>query len=150
MFDLQKVLSPPRYETGPVYCKRKLSTCNLTFCDGARRKGKCYFWNETGGKRGANDVSSCMQVFVRVEVEERKTTDFRFWAEHCLGHNENKYVFTMCIFLCLLYGVKITGIFRLDTLTVRMDVMLPIIEENYKKQVPIFTSEQYCDIIANS
>ncbi|KAL4710736.1 hypothetical protein ACJJTC_004381 [Scirpophaga incertulas] len=62
-FDLQKVLNTPHGESMLLYYSMKLAVYNLTFYESQTRDGFCYTWNETEGKRGANEIST---IFIQI------------------------------------------------------------------------------------
>ena len=57
-FDLQKILTTPRAEIGPLYYMCKLCIWNFTIYDMAKHEGLCNIWNETVGNRGSNEIAS--------------------------------------------------------------------------------------------
>lgn len=69
-YDLQKVLSTPMSEVSLFYYKRKLSVYNFTIFDVGKKEGFCYVWDETIGKKGANEVSSAVYLFIEMKVKE--------------------------------------------------------------------------------
>ncbi|KAK3914291.1 Otogelin [Frankliniella fusca] len=68
IFDLQKVLSVPKLDTGMVYYKRKLSMYNFTIYNVIEHKGYCYTWNESEAFRGANEIATCVLQFISLMI----------------------------------------------------------------------------------
>lgn len=60
IFDLQAVLQCPRGDVSSFYYHSKLNSFNLTVYDVATKEVDCYVWNETEGKRGADEVCTCI------------------------------------------------------------------------------------------
>jgi len=72
-----------------LYYKRKLATYNLTVFDGVRRKAKCFVWHEGEGKRGTNEVASCIEEFIQEHCNEHPNTkEFVFYSDNCYGPNK--------------------------------------------------------------
>jgi len=63
-FDLQAVLISPRGEGSQVDYKRGLASYNFTVFKNKSKEGICFFWNETIGKRGSNEIGSCLLLFL--------------------------------------------------------------------------------------
>ncbi|XP_045492428.1 uncharacterized protein LOC123691887 isoform X2 [Colias croceus] len=64
-FDLQKVLNTPHGENMMLYYSRKVAVYNLTFYESGTRNGFCYTWSENNGKRGANEISSILEKYIK-------------------------------------------------------------------------------------
>ncbi|XP_053619324.1 uncharacterized protein LOC128680303 [Plodia interpunctella] len=74
-FDFQKVLNAPHGQLSILYYKRKLSVFNFTIFDVGGKEGYCYMWHEGEGKRGANEVSSCLYDFMKKMKEKGVNCD---------------------------------------------------------------------------
>jgi hypothetical protein len=57
-FDLQAVLYTPYAGDSQIFYKRKLSVYNFTIYESDTQDGYCYIWDESEGRRGANEISS--------------------------------------------------------------------------------------------
>ncbi|XP_061721962.1 uncharacterized protein LOC133528554 isoform X1 [Cydia pomonella] len=64
-FDFQKILNAPHGEIGVLYYKRKLSVFNFTVYSLGEKEGTCFMWQESQGRRGANEVASCLLDFIK-------------------------------------------------------------------------------------
>jgi len=95
-FDLQAVLISPRGEVSQFYYKRRLASYNFTVFKNKSKEGICYFWNETIGRRGSNEIGSCLLLFLQNQENENK--DIIFYADNCGGQNKNKYVISMLVY----------------------------------------------------
>lgn len=93
-FDLQQVLITPQSLSSQLYYRRKLSTYNLTVFDLASRDGYCYMWHEGVGKRGANNIASCVWKYMKSK-SDANCQEFHFFTDNCGGQNKNKMMFAM-------------------------------------------------------
>ncbi|KAK3909537.1 hypothetical protein KUF71_019640, partial [Frankliniella fusca] len=107
LMDLQQVISLPKTEAGMVFYKRKLSTYNFTVYDKTFKKGYCYLWDESEAKRGANEIATCVLLFIKKKVSEG-ITDFFIWSDNCGGQNKNKYLFSAYTWAAAQYNITIT------------------------------------------
>ncbi|XP_044760403.1 uncharacterized protein LOC123317857 [Coccinella septempunctata] len=89
-FDLQAVLTTPKGSAGQIFYLRKLAVYNLTVYNLGNQNVKCYLWDETQGKRGANEISSCMNDFVMSHTE---ITHVRMMSDGCGGQQKNSFFF---------------------------------------------------------
>lgn len=106
-FDFQKVLQTPHGEVSIFYYKRKLNTFNFTLFELGNKTATCYMWHECIAKRGANEVSSCLYDFIKVNAE-KGVHEFRFWSDNCAGQNRNRIVFALYLLASKEFGVTIT------------------------------------------
>jgi len=107
-FDMQSVLQLPVSDVGTLYYKRKLVLHNFTVYDNnAPHTGHCYLWTETDGKRGANEIGSCLLRFLQSVNEPVKHVTF--FSDSCSGQNRNQFVCAL-----LLYAVAKLSIDVID------------------------------------
>ncbi|KAK3911669.1 LysM and putative peptidoglycan-binding domain-containing protein 2 [Frankliniella fusca] len=106
LMDLQQVVSLPKTEAGMVFNKRKLSTYNFTVYDRILKNGYCYLWDESEAKRGANEIATCVLLFIKKKVSEG-ITDFFIWSDNCSGQNKNKYLFAAYTWAAAQYNITI-------------------------------------------
>lgn len=93
-FDLEKVLTTPRADVGPMYYLSKLCVWNFTIYELAEHVGHCFVWNETQGSRGSAEISSFLLNFFR-EKSETMVKNFVLYSDSCSGQNKNQNIFTM-------------------------------------------------------
>lgn len=105
--DLQKVLSLPKAEISCLYYKRKVSVYNFTIFNMASHEGFCFVWDEPTGKRGANEIASCIFSFLN-DMSVKGYKKFIFWSDNCGGQNRNQYLFSMYIYAAKLLKIEIT------------------------------------------
>lgn len=106
-FDLQKVLTTPRAEIGPLYYFSKLCVWNFTIFELNSHDGRCMVWNETIGCRGSAEIGSFLYQFFK-EKAQVGVKDFFLYSDSCSGQNKNKYVFTTYLKAAVDMGISIT------------------------------------------
>lgn len=100
-FDFEKTLICPKAKESVFYYRRKLSVSNFTIVRvGKANEERCYVWDETTARKGANEVASCFMHFCDEKIAEG-VTEFRIYCDNCWGQNKNRAV-TSC--LALLVG----------------------------------------------
>ncbi|XP_047041312.1 uncharacterized protein LOC124645543 [Helicoverpa zea] len=99
-FDLQKVLNTPYGQSMLLYYSRKLAVYNLTFYESRTREGYCYSWTETEGKRGANEVCTILEKYIKMVDDRGSVRHLLLYSDACPGQNKNKIVLA-CIHICL-------------------------------------------------
>lgn len=75
-FDLQKVILIPYSEVSVFYYKSKLSVFNFTVFDLISKQGYSFIWHEQIAKRGANEVASCLYIFLKKMAAQGKKTKY--------------------------------------------------------------------------
>lgn len=107
-FDMQSILQLPTSGEGPLYYKRKLILHNFTIYDSSEsNRGFCYLWPETAGKRGANEIGSCLLDYLKsLDPTVKRVT---FFSDSCSGQNRNQYVCAL-----LMYAVRTLPIDIID------------------------------------
>ena len=98
-FDLEKVFLCSHGECDLFYYKQRLKPIKLTVADLVLKDVFCYFWSEDQGKKGPNEVSTCIQMFLQFQAGNGKTNIHRF--SDCPGQQGNRFYF-----LSLLYAVR--------------------------------------------
>lgn len=108
-FDMQKILTTPRADIGPLYYMSKLNVWNFSFFDLENHEGACYLWDETIGKRGSNEIASFLMIYLTTKITALPDIRyFQMYSDNCSGQNKNKNVFSMLIKIALKYNVKIS------------------------------------------
>ena len=97
-FDLQSVLQVPATDVSPLYYSRKLCMFNLTIYDmKPPNNGYCYCWMETDGKRGSNEVGTCLYRWLSslpTTVEEAV-----LYSDTCGGQNRNQFTAALLLYV---------------------------------------------------
>lgn len=81
-FDLEKVLSLPQSEVGVFYYKRKYPVYNFTVYNILRKSGYCFLWHAQIARRGANEIVSCLWLFLKSE-SDRGIAEISFYSDNC-------------------------------------------------------------------
>ena len=88
-FDLQQVLDCPFTNVGDAFYKRCLSCYNFVVHEKDHGQAHCFFWSQLDGKRGANEMSSCLFMFLREKSELGIKRCF-FTCDSCPGQTRNR------------------------------------------------------------
>lgn len=182
VYDLEAVLQVPRGDVSVFYYKSKLNNMNFTVSklkpeEVNKRKRKshqvrsdsnasvpvvnqsvtdCYFWHEGEGKRGADEIGSCLLKFIEKELNTRTGNDpldLVFYSDNCCGQNKNKYIIGLYMYAVMKY-------FKLNSITHKFlitghtqnegDSVHSLIEKQIKRALksgPIYVPSQYVQII---
>lgn len=134
-YDLQKILNTPQSEVSVFYYKRKLAAYNFTIYDMGKNKGHCYFWDETIGRKGSNEISSFVFDFIKNKVQEG-FTEFNFYSDSCGGQNKNRIVFAMYAYAAKTLNITINHhYFEVGHSQSEGDAMHALIERRKKNKV---------------
>ncbi|CAH2095603.1 unnamed protein product [Euphydryas editha] len=153
-YDLQAVLPLPMCKTSAFYYKSKLNVCNFTICDLARDYCECYVWSEVDGLRGANEIGSCVFLYIKNKAEMLNDDNLQliFYSDNCCGQQKNQYMF--CMYLYALCNYKIQSITHKFLITGHTqnenDNVHSVIEKQVKKFLkssPIYIPEQFITLI---
>ena len=89
-FDLQAVLPLPHAGDAQIFYLRKLAVYNFTIYETDSKNGLCYLWDESEGKRSANEIGSIMLHYIKSLPDHiTKITSF---SDTCAGQNRNQYI----------------------------------------------------------
>lgn len=180
VYDLQAVMQCPTGETSSFFYKSKLNCLNFTIVEmlkksetakklkmndkenkneiGAYDSVYCYFWDEVQGKRGANEIGSCILDYLqRINQQNpNKKLNVTFYSDNCCGQNKNKFITS-------LYSYAVTCFENIYTITHKYlikghtqnegDNVHSLIEKEIKrnkKSGPIYTPYQYVTLIKSS
>lgn len=86
--DFQQQLATPRLPTSVQFSKHKLWIYNFGIHNLKTGEAFFYVWNETKGKKGANEIGSCLHHYPDTYFgpEVRKVVIF---SDNCGGQNKN-------------------------------------------------------------
>ncbi|XP_055904460.1 uncharacterized protein LOC129940227, partial [Eupeodes corollae] len=168
VFDLQAVMQCPRGDICAFYYKSRLNSFNFTIVelDKSNKNKKdstyccyknvnCYFWDETQGKRGSNELGSCLFNFLQ-SIDARSAgqkVDVIFYSDNCGGQNKNKFIASLCSFAVVYFENinTITHKFLIQGHTENEgDNVHSLIEKEVKKSLkssPIYIPQQYVTFI---
>jgi len=105
-FYMQNILQLPTSDVGPLYYKRKLVLHYFTIYESSKpNAGFCYLWPETVGKRGANEIGTCL--FQYLQSLDPKVKHVIFFSDSCSGQNRNQYVSSLMLYAVQTLPVKV-------------------------------------------
>lgn len=180
VYDLQAVMQCPTGETSSFFYKSKLNCFNFTIVELMLKKSEkvnkrkknadsddelgaydnvySYFWDETQGKRGANEIGSCLLDYLKRlnEQNANKSLNITFYSDNCCGQNKNKYITS-------LYSYAVSNFENIQSITHKYlikghtqnegDNVHSLIEKEIKKNKrsgPIYAPYQYVTLIKNA
>ena len=95
-FDLEAVLQLPCGHAAQLFYKRKLCVYNLTFYEKPGGRGVCYLWSETEGKRGSDEIGTCLFKYLLSLPDHVRKIDIL--SDNCSGQNKNVQIIAMCLY----------------------------------------------------
>ena len=105
-FDMESILQLPASEVGPLYYKRKLVLHNFTVYESVKpNHGFCYLWPETSGRRGANEIGTCLYQYL--QSIDPKVKHVTFFSDSCTGQNRNQYVCSLMLYAVTMLPVEV-------------------------------------------
>ena len=87
-FDYAKNLSCPNLSTNDVYYLHQLSLYTFNVHSLKDDSVHLYCCDETGGKKGVDDVCSMLNHYV-TEVLSPQVTELELFCDNCVGQNKN-------------------------------------------------------------
>nr|XP_053600103.1 uncharacterized protein LOC128669360 isoform X1 [Plodia interpunctella] len=145
-YDFQKLLNCPAGDVSLFYYKRKLSLMHFTVFDTGVKEASCYLWPQNVGKRGANEVGSCLLDFIEKKVANG-AEDVRFWSDNCTGQNRNRVVYSLYMYASHKYNINITHRFLESGHTQQeADSVHALIERSAKGKI-IYTPDQWYALV---
>lgn len=113
------------------------------------QEGYCYVWDETIGKRGSNEISSCLH-YIDNQCKKKNVNDFRFYSDNCSGQNKNRYLFAMYLYVTMKYKVNITHRFLERGHTQNEGDSIHACIERASKGKELFIPEDWYQLIENA
>lgn len=154
VYDLQAVMPIPKGQISLFYYKSRINCFNFTVSDLYAKNVECYFWDETEGKRGANEIGSCILNYMEqtIQANPSKELDFIFYSDNCCGQEKNKYLLTAYAYAVQKMNVKsITHKFLIRGHSQNEgDNVHSIIEKQVRRFVksgPVYVPQQYITLI---
>lgn len=149
-FDLQAVLTTPKGPSGQIFYMRKLAVYNLTVYNLGNQKVLCYVWDETQGKRGANEIATC--IFEYISNQKDDVESIRMMSDGCGGQQKNSIFATMCLRLVQTHPSLKTidhKFFETGHTEMECDSIHSKIERK-SKYIPVYTPESWAQIIRSA
>ena len=113
-FDYQKNLNCPNISTQDVYYSRQLSLFSFNIHVLSSGKAFIYCYDETVGKKGADDVSSMLYDFFMKNLSH-EVKNIKLFCDSCAGQNKNWTLMRLMFYL--VHNVK-----RFNTITMTFPV----------------------------
>lgn len=148
-FDLEAVLTTPKGSAGQIFYLRKLAIYNLTVYNLGNQDGVCYLWDETQGKRGSNEIASCIYNYVLSHPETKEVT---MMSDGCGGQQKNSNFSAMCLRLISVHpNLNLINhkFFETGHTEMECDSIHSKIEKK-AKFVPVYTPEGWAQIIRSA
>ena len=97
-FDLQSVLQIPNSAHSLMYYSRKICVYNLCIYSAAPpNEAYCYCWSEVEGKRGSNDIGTCLYKWL--SDLPNTVTEVSLFSDTCGGQNRNQNIAAMFLYV---------------------------------------------------
>ena len=90
-FDMQQILLCPHGKSSSYFYKRRLGVYNLTIYDYKNGDAHCFMWPENEGRRGSNEVASCLFKYMDVQSKQG-IKQITMFSDNCAGQNRNRFV----------------------------------------------------------
>lgn len=154
-YDLQATLPCPIGNASSFYYVSKMNMFNLTFAAG--KEVDCYVWHEAEGKRGANEIGSCVWHYLNnvnnKAINDGKLIDIIFYTDNCSGQNKNRFLFSLYLFAVnnlsniniITHKYLIRGHTQNDADNVHSVIERQI--RRYKKSAAVYVPDQYITLI---
>ena len=157
VYDLQAVLPCPRGDVSVFYYKSKLNTFNFTITELTTKNTECYVWHEGEGKRGVEEIASCVLMFIEKTVQNMpENFDLIFYSDNCSGQQKNKFMVAMYYYAIVKYPQikSITHKFLITGHTQNEgDSVHSVIERQIKRALkggPIYIPGHYAQLIRSA
>ena len=150
-FDLEKVLTTPRGKSILFFYARKYAYYNLTFYESNTQQVFCYLWGEADGKRGSNEIASCLEKYL-TQLDERKIHEVALYCDNCPGQQKNQITLTAISYILPrftnLRKVSLNFLKAGHTMMI-VDSVHAVIEKCVTKKT-IYAPSEWATIIANA
>lgn len=88
-YDLQAVMTVPNGEISTFYYKSKINCLNFTISELKTNYTECFFWDESQGNRGANEIGSCVLNYLKKKSScADADLDVVFYSDNCCGQQK--------------------------------------------------------------
>lgn len=153
VYDLQAVLPVPKGEVSTFYYISKVNVLNFTIYDIKTNEVSCCVWHEGEGKRGSNEIASCVLRYLYNLKDDIDKLDVILYSDNCGGQQKNRFLISM-------YLYAVTNYDHLNSITHKYlitrhsqnegDSAHSLIERAIKRSLksgPIYVPDQYVSVI---
>ena len=147
-FDLGRTQPIPYLNTSVVLYKRQMWLYTLGINTRHNNKGHVCIWQETEGKRGSNEVVSCLYAFLQ-SIDLSKYLEIHSFSYGCSGQNWNKTLITFFMYVCQSTHIQSWTHTFLESghLFLPNDTDFGKIERAKNANVSIFTADDWRSVI---
>lgn len=146
-FDLEKVHPLPYMNTSVAFYKRQLNFYNFGINDRKGNKGFMYTWTETSGKRGSNEILSCLLAFL-TSRDLSNIDEIISFSDSCGGQNKNKNIIQFINHVCKIHNIDWCHTYLESGHSyLPNDTDFGKIEKKLKTYEWIFSEEQWINLI---
>lgn len=155
-YDLQAVMTVPNGEISTFYYKSKINCLNFTISELKRDNTACFFWDESQGHRGANEIGTCVLKYLQNKSScADEYLDIVFYSDNCCGQQKNQFIIGVYIYAVQYLKIKsITHKFLIRGHTQNEgDAVHSVIEKQVKRCLrsgPIYVPSQYISAIRSA
>ena len=148
-FDLQKTLQLPFLRTNEAYYCRQLNLYNFGVHSYPEDTGVMHLWTENQGKRGSEEISSCLDEYFKENIDEHVTKIIAY-SDACGGQNRNFNVARHMVYTVnTLKNVKEIEVNFMESghSFLPNDTDFSHISDQIKRESVIYSPDQYAEII---
>ena len=100
--DLEQVIFTSNLTHSDVFYQRQYSKYNFAVHNMKDNQASMYLWHEAIGKRGANEIASCVLIHIKKNYSPLQPGELRImnlWSDRCVGQNNNWTMIALCFYL---------------------------------------------------
>lgn len=103
-------------------------------------------WDETLGKKGANEIASYLFSFISKKASEGKKV-IVIWSDNCAAQNKNRFLISMYLILSAMFGIRIIHRYLIKGHTQNEADGMHARIENACRNEDIFVLEDWCKVM---
>ena len=109
------------------------------------RATTCLVWNQTLAKRGSNEISSCLKIYIEGLSPQVKT--LYIFADNCAGQNKNRFIIQMLTHMANKMKITINLVYLEKGHTQNINDAAHSVIDRAKKGVNIHHTSQWITLI---